>query len=133
MKRAQRKASATLMPVVTAAVIASRLLAGAATIADESRPDQPVPQMKLWKEIALGQYHGSFPCLGDLDGDSQVDLLLYRQGPQTAPAYLVALSHDGQKLWEMGEASIQTRTYRGRSSTTQTLSIASASGPDERT
>jgi len=113
MKRAHRKALATLMPPVTAAVIASLLLAGATTIADEARPGQSVQQMKLWKEIALRQYHGSFPCLGDLDGDGQVDLLLYRQGPQTAPAYLVALSHDGQKLWEMGDASIQAHMPDG--------------------
>lgn len=71
-------------------------------------------QMKLWKEIDISDYRGTFPCLGDLDNDGTVDFLLYRQGPQTTPGYLVAVDHQGKKLWEMGDASIQTHSPDGR-------------------
>jgi hypothetical protein len=101
------------MLAVTAALTAGLMLVGEATIAGEARPGKPVQQMNLWKEIDIRQYKGSFPCLGDLDGDGKVDLLLYRQGPQTAPGYVVALSHDGKKLWEMGDPSIQAHMSDG--------------------
>ncbi len=63
--------------------------------------------MRLWKEIDIAAYSGTFPCLGDLDNDGQVDFLLYRQGPQTTPGYLVAVDHDGRVLWSMGDPSIE--------------------------
>ena len=77
-----------------------------------SRNAPPSQEMKLWKEIDIGPYKGSFPCLGDLDGDGQIDFLLYRQGPQTTPGYMVALDHDGTKLWEMGDPSIKSHVAR---------------------
>ena len=80
------------------------------------KPDDvggPNQQMKLWKEIDISPYKGSFPCLGDLDGDGRVDFLLYRQGPQTTPGYMVALNHDGKKLWEMGDPSIKSHMPDG--------------------
>jgi outer membrane protein assembly factor BamB len=64
-------------------------------------------QMKLWKEIDIAAYAGTFPCLGDLDGDRRVDFLLYRQGPQTTPGYLVAVDHDGHELWSVGDPAIE--------------------------
>jgi hypothetical protein len=64
-------------------------------------------QMKLWKEIDISGYEGCFPCLGDLNGDGKVDVLLYRQGPQTTPGYLAAIDHDGETLWTMGDATIE--------------------------
>jgi rhamnogalacturonan lyase-like protein len=70
-------------------------------------------EMKLWKEIDISDFSGTFPCLGDLDNDGRVDFLLYRQGPQTTPGYLVAVDHDGQKLWEMGDSSIEGHTADG--------------------
>jgi hypothetical protein len=76
-------------------------------------PGKPAETMKLWKEIDLGQHQGSFPCLGDLDGNGKVDFLLYRQGPQTTPGYMVALNHEGRKLWEMGDPAIQTHMPDG--------------------
>jgi hypothetical protein len=93
--------------------MAAPMLAGEAPIGEEARPGKPAPQMNLWKEIDVSQYQGSFPCLGDLDGDGRVDFLLYRQGPQTTPGYMVALSHDGRKLWEMGDPSIRTHLPDG--------------------
>jgi hypothetical protein len=63
-------------------------------------------QMKLWKEVDISAFSGTFPCLGDLDNDGRVDFLLYRQGPQTTPGYLATVDHDGRKLWSLGDASI---------------------------
>jgi hypothetical protein len=70
-------------------------------------------EMKLWKEIDISPHKGTFPCLGDLDGDGKVDFLLYREGPQTTPGYMVALSHDGKKLWEIGDSSIKSHMPDG--------------------
>lgn len=69
-------------------------------------PEKP-EQMKLWKEIDIAAYSGTFPCLGDLDNDGRVDFLLYRQGPQTTPGHLVAVDHDGEKLWSLGDPAIE--------------------------
>ncbi len=62
--------------------------------------------MKLWREVDIAAYRGVFPCLGDLNNDGKMDFLLYRQGPQTTPGYLVAVDHEGRKLWSSGDASI---------------------------
>lgn len=73
-----------------------------------------VPEkMKLWKEIDISNHSGTFPCLGDLDNDGQLDFLLYRQGPQTTPGYLVAVRHDGRKLWQLGDSSIESHSPDG--------------------
>lgn len=69
--------------------------------------------MKLWKQIDVSPYQGMFPCLGDLDGDGRVDFLLYRQGPLTTPGYMVALDHDGRKLWERGDRAIPSHMPDG--------------------
>lgn len=99
------------LTTVEATVAMAALMLSAA--AAEPGPGKPAEQVKLWKEIDLGQYKGSFPCLGDLDGDGNVDFLLYRQGPQTTPGYMVALNHEGKKLWEMGDPAIQTHMPDG--------------------
>ena len=72
---------------------------------ESGSPENP-RGMKLWKEINIAAWSGTFPCLGDLDNDGRVDFLLYRQGPQTTPGYLVAVDHDGRKLWSMGDPAI---------------------------
>jgi len=82
--------------------------------AGDAQPDSSQQPMKLWKEIDISPYKGTFPCLGDLDGDGRVDFLLYRQGPQTTPGYMVALNHDGKKLWEMGDPSIKSHMPDGQ-------------------
>jgi len=112
MKRSGAGA-AVLVLAVTTPLIATQMLAGEAAIADEARSGKPAQQMKLWKEIDISPYKGSFPCLGDLDGDGKVDFLLYRQGPQTTPGYMAALGDDGKRLWEMGDPSIQTHMPDG--------------------
>ena len=99
--------------VGVAAATGALMLAGRATAAGEAGPGKPAEQTNLWKEIDLGQRKGSFPCLGDLDDDGKVDFLLYRQGPQTTPGYMVALNHEGKKLWEMGDPSIQSHMPDG--------------------
>jgi large subunit ribosomal protein L7/L12 len=93
---------------------------GTVPLACERLPGEPaapkvrLPQaMKLWKEIDISPYKGSFPCLGDLDGDGRVDVLLYRQGPQTTPGCMVALNHDGKKLWEIGDPAIKSHMPDG--------------------
>ena len=75
-------------------------------------PDNP-RRMKLCKEIDIAPYSGTFPCLGDLNGDGRVDFLLYRQGPQTTPGYLVALDHDGHEMWSLGDPSITSHMPDG--------------------
>ena len=65
-------------------------------------------QITLWKEIDLKPYRGSFVSPGDLDGDGKVDFLLSCMGPHTTPAYLAAIDLSGRKLWEVGDASINT-------------------------
>lgn len=78
----------------------------------EKTADAP-GKMKLWREIDISDFSGTFPCLGDLDNDGRVDFVLYRQGPQTTPGYLIAVGSDGQKLWETGNASIKSHSPDG--------------------
>ena len=75
------------------------------------RPD-PV-SMQLWHKIDIASYGGSFVCLGDLTGDRQVDFLLYRQGPQTTPGFIVAVDHMGRTLWKLGDRSIKKHMADG--------------------
>lgn len=74
----------------------------------------PAPrEMRLWREINLEAYPGMFPSPGDLNGDGKIDFVLYRQGPQTTPGYLVAVDFSGKKLWELGDASIREHSTDG--------------------
>jgi rhamnogalacturonan lyase-like protein len=70
-------------------------------------------EMRLWRQIDIGAYKGTFVCPGDLNNDGQVDFLLYRQGPMTAPGYLVAVDGAGQTLWELGDKTIETHQADG--------------------
>ncbi|HIQ20580.1 MAG TPA: hypothetical protein EYH34_04990 [Planctomycetes bacterium] len=45
-----------------------------AQAAGRAPPGQAKPA-KLWKEIDIGDYRGSFPCLGDLDGDGRSEVV----------------------------------------------------------
>jgi len=68
------------------------------------------PEIRLWKEIDIRPYGGSFVSPGDLDGDGRVDFLLSQMGPHTTPAALIALDHNGGKLWEAGDKENRSRT-----------------------
>ena len=81
--------------------------------ASGNRESSAGSHMKLWREIDITRYTGTFPCLGDLDGDSRVDFLLYRQGPKTTPGYLVAIDHDGREMWSLGDPGIAAHTPDG--------------------
>ncbi|MHC4120305.1 MAG: rhamnogalacturonan lyase family protein [Planctomycetota bacterium] len=69
--------------------------------------------MQLWHKVDIASYRGSFVCLGDLTGDRQVDFLLYRQGPQTTPGFIVAVDHTGHTLWELGDRSVEKHMADG--------------------
>jgi hypothetical protein len=72
------------------------------------------PGMKLYKEIDISAYKGSYLCLGDLNNDSRMDFLLYKNGSSyNIPGRLIALDSDGQKLWEKGDAAIQKHAGSG--------------------
>lgn len=107
-----RKDSIAVILAATVAVAnahaAETKQASAVTPADADR------QMKLWKQINIRSFKGTFPCPGDLDNDGRVDFVLYRQGPQTTPGYMAAVDHDGKKLWEMGAASIRKHSPDGK-------------------
>ncbi len=109
----KRKGSGSSAVAGLVAATVALVLAGRGKAADDAGSVKPTRQMKLCKEIDLGRHKGSFPCLGDLDADGKVDFLLYRQGPQTTPGYVVALNHDGKKLWEIGDPSIQSHMPDG--------------------
>lgn len=108
--------------IITAAVVSigtlATLPAAAVDAAGQEETDRHEfggagTQMKLCKAIDISSFRGTFPCLGDLDNDGQVDFLLYRQGPQTTPGYLIALDHRGRKLWAKGDASIREHAPDG--------------------
>ena len=69
--------------------------------------------MQLWHKVDIASYKGTFVCLGDLTGDGRVDFLLYREGPQTTPGYMVALDHDGKPLWELGDRTLEKHEKDG--------------------
>lgn len=74
---------------------------------DEPAPIPSTDTLQLWHEVDIEPYAGSYLSLGDLDNDGRVDLLLHRIGPHTTPGYLVALSFDGELLWEVGDSSLE--------------------------
>jgi outer membrane protein assembly factor BamB len=94
---------------IGAVTLAGAILLGGAATAQSAAGDRgdDEKQMKLWREVDIRRWQGTFPCLGDLDGDGRVDFLLYREGPQTTPGYLVALDHDGEELWSRGDPAIE--------------------------
>lgn len=73
----------------------------------------PPQQMKLWRQIDIERYKGSFVCLGDLNNDERLDFLLYREGPMTTPGYLAAVDHEGKTLWELGDRTIEKHSSDG--------------------
>ncbi|HUT90516.1 MAG TPA: hypothetical protein VMY37_13525 [Thermoguttaceae bacterium] len=98
----------TSAPIVLLAVATVILWHGTATARAAGGQSGGDPkQMKLFQEVDVSRYPGCFVCLGDLDGDRRVDFLLYREGPQTTPGYLVALDHDGRALWSRGDPAIE--------------------------
>ena len=60
----------------------------------------------LWKEIDISAFAGHYIAPGDLTNDGRVDFVLYRHEAYTAPGYLVALDHNGNFLWDMGNPSL---------------------------
>lgn len=71
--------------------------------------------MKLFKEIDIKQYKGSYVCPGDLNNDGRVDFLLYKNGcSYTVPGRVIAIDHDGKKLWEFGDLSLKEHLKAGK-------------------
>lgn len=63
--------------------------------------------MKLYKEIDISNYKGSYLCPGDLDDDGRIDFLLYKNGSTyNVPGRLIAIDFDGKLLWEKGDTSL---------------------------
>ena len=62
--------------------------------------------MRLWKTIDLAGVKGGFVTLGDLDNDGRVDFLLSFVNEYSAHLRIMALDHDGRKLWDAGDQSI---------------------------
>lgn len=70
--------------------------------------------MRLYKEIDISEYGGGYLCLGDLDNDGQVDYLLYKNGSSyTVPGRLIALNHEGERMWEAGDSSLMAHANVG--------------------
>ena len=99
--------------VILAAMTLALACGAAASESDGGDGPKDSKQMKLWKEIDVAAFQGSFPCLGDLDGDGRVDFLLYRQGPMTTPGYMAAIDHDGRTLWTRGDPAIKQHVPDG--------------------
>jgi outer membrane protein assembly factor BamB len=71
--------------------------------------------MRLYKEIDINPYSGSYVCPGDLDNDGRVDFLLFKNGSSyTVPGRLIAIDHDGRKMWEFGNPSLATHVKAGK-------------------
>jgi hypothetical protein len=71
--------------------------------------------MNLYKEIDIKPYKGSYVCPGDLDNDGRIDFLLYKNGSSyTVPGRVIAVDHDGKKLWEMGDPLLQEHVKAGK-------------------
>lgn len=63
--------------------------------------------VKLYKEIDILPYKGSYLCPGDLDNDGKIDFILYKNGnTYTVPGRLTAIDFDGKLLWEKGDLSL---------------------------
>lgn len=64
--------------------------------------------VRLFKEIDILPYKGSYLCPGDLDNDGRIDFLLYKNGnTYTVPGRLTAIDFDGNLLWEKGDLSLK--------------------------
>lgn len=71
--------------------------------------------MRLYKEIDISPYSGSYVCPGDLGNDGRVDFLLFKNGSSyTVPGRLIAIDHDGRKMWEFGDSSLTTHAKSGK-------------------
>lgn len=73
------------------------------------------PGMKLFKEIDIKRYKGSYVCLGDLDNDLRMDFVLYKNGSSyTVPGRITAINQEGQTLWEVGDTSLEKHANSGK-------------------
>jgi hypothetical protein len=116
----ERRAMYLTASFACAAIVISRwavmvLCAWTPAVAQDSHAPAKAakPTVKLWKSVNLERYPGMFVCPGDLDNDGRIDLLLYREGPQTTPGYMVAVDLDGRTLWERGDATIESHMSDG--------------------
>jgi len=70
--------------------------------------------VKLYKEIDISRYKGSYVCPGDLDNDGRVDFLLFKNGnTYTVPGRLIAVDFDGKTLWEKGDKNLMVHESCG--------------------
>lgn len=75
-----------------------------------------ITSANLWKEIDLTPYgsdKGFYVSVGDLDNDGKVDYLLHRVGRKTTAGYVVALDHEGNKLWDFGDPNLSEHEVQG--------------------
>ncbi|MBD3180928.1 hypothetical protein GF312_01480 [Candidatus Poribacteria bacterium] len=53
------------------------------------------------------QTYGGDVRIGDLDGDDQVDFLIFRNTDGTKPVFMAAFNLDGRILWKVGDDGLQ--------------------------
>ncbi len=112
-RRLTARASITRRSCLPLLMAGCTLLAFDAPARAQDAGAAPIPTMKPWACVDLERYPGMYPCPGDLNDDGRLDFLLYRQGPQTTPGYLVAVDHAGEVLWERGDAKIESHSPDG--------------------
>lgn len=83
----------------------------AARAAEEAQLQAANPKLALWKKMDLKDFGvGRNVRFGDMDGDGQIDVLLAQvlhHGPKdrnSEPSCLTAMTLDGKRLWQIGEA-----------------------------
>jgi hypothetical protein len=63
--------------------------------------------VKLYKEIDISRYKGSYVCPGDLNNDGKIGFVLYKNGnTYNVPGRLTAIDLEGRTLWEKGDTSL---------------------------
>ena len=101
----QRRKAPILRSLVALLVLSTIAPIGTAQAADH---------MRLWRQIDIAAHPGTFVCPGDLDGDGRLDFVLYKQGPMTAPGYLLAINGEGRARWDLGDRTIESHQPDGQ-------------------
>jgi len=77
----------------------------------EAKSPAKTAPIRLWKQVDISRFKGTFVTLGDLNNDGRVDFLLSYVGPYSEHLRLIALAHDGKVMWELGDSSVCGHTY----------------------